>query len=126
MFFILGRKSLVDMSQEWALLRCAINAQPVPQDLVPIFLGEVVQSPYGDFIVEEFVPNSANIKGRLINWKLADGFATPAVLTRACLLKTNEFSLQCFECEQFTTTFFHFLGMECQSCGSFNTSKVNS
>jgi len=126
------RKSLLDMRNVWANIRRSIAIQPIPNDFFPIEIGDVVASPFGNFktverrIVVDGKKNEVVMwKGMLIGWVLANGNSTQATFAESSLVKKQRRKLiWCYDCEKKTTTEFHFLGLECKSCGGFNTCQI--
>jgi hypothetical protein len=49
---------------------------------------------------------------------------TKAFIAQRELKRKMQVNIYCFECEQRSQTLFHFLGLECQHCSSFNTSLI--
>lgn len=127
------RKSMIDMESHWNFLRYQIKLQPIPKQLFPIEIGEVVISPYGNFLLQEKIINvntntntntdtstSTNIfyKGIFVNWSNSSFYA---IINQNDLHKNLETKIYCNDCGTKTNNQFHFLGIECTNCSSFNT-----
>lgn len=149
----LCRKSIVNMTHQWAQLRAIISCTPLPPDLFPIKESSNVGSPYGRFVVDEIrriqpeltttsstgaavttsaaasataagavhTDNMQVFRGRLVDWTLANGCHPHAYLTRDAL--TVDTRIFCHDCEARTTVPLNPFGLECQACGSFNTTR---
>mmetsp|Transcript_3709 Transcript_3709/g.3847 ORF Transcript_3709/g.3847 Transcript_3709/m.3847 type:complete len:327 (+) Transcript_3709:181-1161(+) len=116
------RKSLFDMKDEWDRLRNDIQHQPMPVDAMMIRSGDSLQSYYGLVTILECRIDSMYVCS-LSSWTLANGSHPLAVLTKSSLLRHRK-RILCYECEQESETSFHFLGEECERCGSFNTARI--
>lgn len=62
--------------------------------------------------------------GELPGWVLTGGRAVQATFNEGSLRRDDTVEIMCFDCEHRGHTPFHFLGLECGSCGGFNTSKI--
>lgn len=126
------RKSLFEMKSFWDSIRRSIALQPIPKKFFPIKIGDVVDSPYGKFLVIEkrnIVDSSTGTfktlcEGYIQEWTLANGSFPKATLDEDVLDNHKIVKICCFDCEQKTTTKFHFLGLECQACNGYNTSQI--
>ena len=64
------------------------------------------------------------IQGQLINFKLANNeYATAYLSIDTILEEYLKCRVICSDCEKESISKFHYLGIECRLCGSFNTSK---
>lgn len=129
------RKYLCDLESQKndsAYLRSLIASQPITQEhLPPIMVGNIVDSIQGDFIVRHIHTNkpsspvSSDIfrepmyEGELI---VQNGTTIPMTFFHREVKKKLTKKIFCFECEKKSITNFHFIGLECKNCGSFNTS----
>lgn len=125
------RKCLLDMRNIWANIRRSIQLQPIPDNFFPIQIGDVVESPFGQFkVVERRAVTSGNSEtvlwfGFLLNWVLANKSPAEATLREDVLVKKQKKRLiWCYDCESKSSTDFHFLGLECKNCGGFNTCQL--
>lgn len=62
--------------------------------------------------------------GELSQWVLEGGRPARATFCESALRRDNTVDITCYDCEQRSTTAFHFLGLECRCCGGFNTGKM--
>ena len=56
--------------------------------------------------------------GEFVNWNMKKA---TGILNSNSIKKIYYKEIYCNDCEKKTTTVFHFYGMECKNCGSFNT-----
>ena len=54
--------------------------------------------------------------------KRENTYAT-ATIHQNDLENISDIDILCYDCDKKSTTLFHFLGLKCKLCGSFNTSK---
>lgn len=127
----LCRKCMGDMSETWAELRYSIQQQPLgPTDLPPIQVGDVVDvtTDGGEFLVRLIEPDRVRpCSGSDVChgvWTRADGQTMETHFPLRCLRKKATVDIQCFDCEVRSQTLFHYIGLECQPCGSFNTTRL--
>lgn len=127
------RKSLFDMAQFWNSIRRSIELQPIPRGFFPIRVGDIVDSPYGKFLVtsKRTMPVSGERRqqeilcdGLLQDWKLSDGSYAKAVISEDKLTRNHTTKIVCYDCEKKSETPFHFLGLECKHCGGYNTCQM--
>lgn len=125
----LCRKCMGDMQSTWDEMRLSIMMQPMhPSFLAPIKEGDTVDTTDGDFIVrkihrEEESKTNANdywCDGELV---VADQTLVPRRYLMRDLSKKISANIYCFDCEEKSTTIFHYVGLECKNCGSFNTTR---
>lgn len=116
------RKSMVDMSRSWADMRNSISLQPLDHSMLPpIKVGDIVDSPEGDFVVQSMLLNSSQeyeCEGDLIN---EENLPVHHVYKLSELKKKMTVPIHCVDCEQNCETKFHYIGLECLHCGGFNT-----
>ena len=117
------KKSICDMKNYWNQIKNSILLQPIPENFFSIDIGDIVISPYGKFKINEKIIQYGKCfySGNLINWILPNGRFTSAVLLESCLKKDLSREIYCNDCNSKSVQQFHFLGLECKSCGSFNT-----
>jgi RING finger/CHY zinc finger protein 1 len=108
------KKSIFDMIQHWKYLKKLIKLQPLPDEYNIINIGDTVYSPYGLF---EVISQNNN----MFFGKLNMTSNTTATFNKKCLKKLVK--IYCNDCQKNNWSPFHFIGLECLSCGSFNTSK---
>lgn len=128
------------MNVYWNTIRRAIALQPITSDSIPINVGDKVQSPYGQFVVdsivsavkitelgEEVLDNDENnimCHGRLINWKMNNNKIPTATIQLKSLKKDFIVNVSCNDCGKRFPAKFHFLGMECLHCKGYNTARL--
>jgi hypothetical protein len=117
------KKSICDMTNYWLQIKNSILLQPIPEYLFPLDIGDIVISPYGKFKINAKRIQYGKIfySGDLINWILPNNVCVSAVLLESCLKKDLSRTIYCNDCQCKSIQQFHFLGLECSSCGSFNT-----
>ena len=117
------KKSIIDMSQHWDLIRINIANTPLPTNMFPINLNDIVDSPYGKFKVLEkvLVNNIILCKGIFVDWKLKNNNYTKGTFDEKLLNKKIIKEIYCNDCCKKSTGNFHFYGIECIFCKSFNT-----
>ena len=70
-------------------------------------------------------PRPVNLcSGELPQWTLAQEQPVKATFLQTCLVKDTSVHVLCYDCSERSQTAFHFLGLECKQCGSFNTSRI--
>lgn len=120
----LCRKAMLDMTMCWNNLRYNIQLQPMPK-LYAIKHDIVLNSPFGKFkVTGQDEKNKKLFIGQLLNMpmKKENTYAT-ATINQDYLENIPEIDILCYDCDKKSTTKFHFLGLECMLCNSFNTSK---
>lgn len=127
----LCRKCMGDMSATWAEMRYSIEQQPLgPAHLPPIQVGDTVDviTAGGEFLVRSIEPDRVNPCSGLDVcygiWTQANGNTMEMNFLLRCLRKKSTVDVQCFDCEVRSQTLFHYIGLECQNCGSFNTTRL--
>jgi RING finger/CHY zinc finger protein 1 len=137
------RKSMVNMRSIWNEIRQSIIVQPLPLSLIKIHIGEIVCTSYGNFKVlsmtelddedddddededQEAKKMPIMCEGELVDWVLANGKTAKASINIIELKKQVMIkNILCYDCEKKSKTSFHFLGLECKFCGSFNTCQI--
>jgi hypothetical protein len=69
-------------------------------------------------------PRQLLCSGELTGWTLATGKPAAATFLHTALRKDDSVVVLCYDCCERNATPFHFLGLECKHCGSFNTTRV--
>ena len=111
------KKSMIDMTEYWNILKNNIVAQPLPCELIPIHINQIVDSKYGKFLIKYI--NNNMITGELIDWQFNKNVI--ATINKNDLILTYITSLHCNDCNMESENNFHFLGVECKYCNSYNT-----
>ena len=124
------KKSIGDLEFHWDIIRNQIKLHPLPNDFFPIYTGDIIDSDYGKFKVNSisFVEGKPMYTGEFAY----DFFVTPntkyykknivmATLNANVVRKNYYKQIHCNDCGKKSTTPFHFYGLECKECGSFNT-----
>ncbi len=119
------KKSLCDMTPQWDYIKNLIKSHPLPNDMIPIELNDIVDTQFGKFQVNsiESVNQVKLFKGQFVNW-FRDKSQLLSVLgtLNSSMCKKNLYKqIHCNDCGKKSTSVFHFYGMECGECGSFNT-----
>lgn len=115
------------MTSFWETIRRSIELQPIPARFFPIREGDLVDSPYGKFLVQRRRPlegsdNKVMWEGLLHEWILSDGSYTKATLDDNVLVKNaKRVNVFCYDCEKRSVSDFHFVGLECGHCKGYNT-----
>lgn len=119
------KKSIVDMSEYWKHLKELINSQPIQNNCIPVRPGNIIGSIYGKFLVNSIYPieNSETIlySGELIDWTKTKSKVYATLNSNTILDNVHYKNIHCNDCEKKSMTKFHFLGLECMCCHSFNT-----
>ena len=117
------KKSIIDMNSHWNMIRINIANTPLPRNIFPIIPNDIVDSPYGKFkVLEKNIVNKITLcNGILINWKLKNNNLATATFDESILNKKIIKDIYCNDCQLKSLSEFHFYGIECKHCGSFNT-----
>jgi hypothetical protein len=113
------KKSMIDMTSYWLNLRDNINSQPLSNDLIPLNIDQIVDSKYGKFKITKI---NGNMISGLLDWKLNNNVT--ATFHKNDLLLKYTVTVYCNDCNIETENDFHFLGIECTNCYSFNTTLI--
>jgi DNA-directed RNA polymerase subunit RPC12/RpoP len=91
--------------------------------MFPINILDIVRSPYGNFQVleKENINNIIMCKGIFVDWKLPNGKNAKGTLNEKLLQKVIIKNVHCNDCGSKSLSLYHFYGIECKNCGSFNT-----
>jgi len=117
------RKSLYDMKLLWNNLRNNIEMQPMPSEFFEIKIGDIVNTKYGDFIINNITEENI-CEGEFIKWKKKDCSNVKGFLNRENLKKNTKVKILCNDCDLESMNEFHFIGVECILCNSFNTTII--
>lgn len=121
------KKSIGNLEAHWNFIREQIKLYPLPNDFLPINPGDIVDSDYGKFLVKSISLVDGINKmylGEFINWDVGKNFNKKKVfgsLNVSSIIKNIYKNIHCNDCGQKSVSKFHFYGLECGKCGSFNT-----
>lgn len=107
-------KSLIDMKTVWRNKKSSIINNPIPHGFLEYHVGNLVKTSYGKFLI-------CSIKNNLYFGRLKSMNAY-AVFNKDSLYDIYQ-NIYCYDCEQKSETLFHYYGLECNLCESFNTVK---
>ena len=113
------RKSVVNMN--WSYLKYLIDMQPMP--IEPITVNDVVKCKTLSNMNFKIIDIQNDIcTGYFINWKLKNNENVKAFIKINDLIKeSKKIDIYCNDCCKNSNVLFHYLGNECNYCGSFNT-----
>ncbi len=118
------------MEKYWKSKRDIIRQRPMPKLLSLQTVKGLMKSKYGKYLVltcmetNEFpdtIEDNKMYKGELLDWKLANGKTVVAFLKGSELQLDLSMNIYCNDCQNKSITDYHFDGIECKNCGSFNT-----
>jgi len=117
------KKSFGDLSSHWDFIRNQIKTHPLPNDFLPIQIGDTVDSTYGKFVVNSIITNGNEILyiGNFPNWNIGKFTKAQGILNSNTVKKNIYKEIHCNDCEKKSNTIYHPYGLECIECGSFNT-----
>lgn len=121
------KKSICDLTAQWNLIREQIKLYPVPNEMIPIELNDIVDTPFGKFLVKKIniVNENKMFEGEFIDFLKNSHkkikFKPYGILNYQMVKKNLYKQIHCNDCEKKSLTPFHFYGLECLECGSFNT-----
>ena len=120
------KKSICDMNVQWDYIRKQIKLHPLPNGMIPIEIFDIVDTPIGKFQVIKINLSSNNkimYEGKFKNWFVDKEQMINVIGTlNSNFVKKNLYKeIYCNDCGKNSTTQFHFYGLECKECGSFNT-----
>lgn len=124
------KKSICDMTLQWNYLRDCIKSNPLPNDMFPIIVTDIVDTQFGKFEIlsietlnENKLSNNKLFKGKFINWfnSKSKKSNVTGTLNNSMVKKNIYKQIHCNDCEKKTLAPFHYWGMECAECKSFNT-----
>ena len=124
------KKSICDLTTQWNFIRSQIKLYPISNEMIPIEPEDIVDTPYGKFRVLKIniVNGTKLFEGEFVNWFLDSKLKhnklkhnVNATLNYSCVKKNLYKNIYCNDCGKNSKTPFHFYGLECIECGSFNT-----
>jgi RING finger/CHY zinc finger protein 1 len=119
------KKSICNLKSQWDFIRYQIKLHPLPNDIFTIELQDIVDTKYGKFKILEtkFSENNKLLYvGEFIEWKYSnDKKNIKGILNSESVKKNLYKNIHCNDCEKKSSCLFHFYGLECAKCGSFNT-----
>ena len=117
------KKSVVNMKTQWTYLCELIKNNPMPMDMIPINLLDVVESKWGKFKVLDInnLNNKKMYSGEFIEWTNNNKTNVFGTLNQDSIIKILYKNIYCNDCENKSTRPFHFYGIECGFCKGFNT-----
>lgn len=113
------KKSICDLTHNWQAIREAIQQTPIPKDFIVLQENNVVPSKYGRFRIQSI--EGKMYFGKLIDWKLKNGELVNACLHEDSITKNIYMNIYCNDCCKKSFVLYHFYGLECEHCQSFNT-----
>lgn len=122
---VVCRKSFVNMDSEWKRLKTLIINTPITNEMLNLKPDDIMISPYGKFkIKKKKITEKKDVlwEGEFIDWiisfkqekKYAKGILSESILEKYV-------GIYCNDCRTKSSVKYHFYGLECKSCGSFNT-----
>lgn len=114
----LCKKSMVDMQTHWDFLSTEIQNNPVPSEMIQLKENDIVPTFLGvPFQIQEIRPLEKKYKGKFLNWNAS------GVLNASSITENIHVNIYCNDCCQKSLTLFHFYGLQCRFCKSYNTQK---
>jgi hypothetical protein len=119
------KKSICQMSEHWNYIRKQIKLYPLTNDILSIEVSDIVDTNYGKFKIDS-IDSTNEIKlfrGKFINWfrDKKKSLNVEGILNNSMIKKNIYKKIHCNDCGKNSTSKFHFYGIECYECGSFNT-----
>lgn len=120
------KKSICNLTAQWNLIRMQIKLHPIPNEMIPIELNDIVDTLFGKFLVKKIniVNENKMFEGEfidLIKNNKKTKFNPYGILNYQMVKKNLYKQIHCNDCGKKSSTPFHFYGLECRECGSFNT-----
>lgn len=119
------KKSICDMNMRWNFIREQIKLNPIPNSMIPIEPSDIVDTQFGKFqvIIINIVNGIEIYEGKFINWYIdkQQTINVSGTLNSNFVKKNLYKEIHCNDCSKKSTSLFHFYGLECRECGSFNT-----
>lgn len=129
------KKSVGNMGEFWEFIRNQIKLHPLPKDLFPIIQFDTIDSDFGKFKVLEinYVDDKPMYFGEFVEWvgrfnRTRNNTSSNSVhpnpygtLNSNSVKKNIHKQIHCNDCGKKSSSQFHFYGLECGQCGSFNT-----
>lgn len=121
----LCKKSMIDMTLLWDNLNANICQQPMPK-LFSIRQNTILNSPFGKFeCLHQDQYNKSLYHGLLLDIKNhCNNTYVSATLHINMLENILDTEIICNDCNQFSNSKYHYLGIKCYNCGSYNTCKL--
>ena len=113
------KKSFCDRQEEWSIRRDLIQRNPIPKDFFVLKEFDIVPTKYGKFKILQ-VQNEMYF-GHFIEWILKNKKPATGLLNKNSIDNNIYVSILCNDCSSHSSVLFHFYGLECKVCGSFNT-----
>ena len=114
------KKSMFDMTRLWYQIKHSIKSHRIPEDFMPIKPGHIIESKYGKFLVNDVV--NELYSGEFVDWSLGGKRKRAFGTLHSSSIKNIHYkTIYCNDCEKNSITKYHFNGLECVNCGSFNT-----
>lgn len=119
------KKSICNLTTQWNFIRYQIKQNPLPNDMIPIELNDIVDTKFGKFkiLCIKIINEKKIFEGIFINW-FCDKYSkinVKGILNNTLIKKNIYKNIYCNDCETNSLTEYHFYGLECKLCGSFNT-----
>lgn len=119
------KKSVCDLTAQWNFIRSQIKLYPIPNEMIPIEPEDIVDTPYGKFKVNKIniINGTKLFEGMFVSWFVdkKSKCNVSATLNYSVVKKNLYKNIYCNDCGKNSQTPFHFYGLECGECGSFNT-----
>ena len=123
------KKSICDLTSQWEFIRKQIKLYPIPNEMIPIEQGDIVDTLFGKFLISSINITSGTklFSGEFVNWygygyeNKKSRFNVKATLNYSSVKKNLYKNIYCNDCGKNSSTLFHFYGLECGECGGFNT-----
>lgn len=120
------RKSIGDLSTQWDFIRSQIKLYPIPNDFFPIEISDEVDTVYGKFQINKIIDTINKTKlysGEFVSWYTNSNKIKKVTATlNTQFIKKNIYkNIICNDCGKKSITTYHYYGLECTLCGSFNT-----
>jgi RING finger/CHY zinc finger protein 1 len=119
----LCRKSLFNLKNQWDEIKRSIEAQKMPK-LYMIKEGLILNSPHGKFKITKKI-NDEMYQGILLD-KQDNNNSDDTIVTLNKNILENDFdtAILCNDCDKKSIATYHYLGLECMECKSFNTTQI--
>lgn len=118
------KKTVRDMTCIWDKMRQHNKEYPIPQGCGTAKIDSIVGSDFGRFQIESIRDNQM-YSGVFIDWTLGNGQKVRATLSKNSIKPELQYlPIYCYDCENTDYALFHFTGLECVKCSSFNTNVI--
>jgi len=117
------KKSIINMSSQWVAIKEAISKHPLSFGIIPIQISDIVDTSYGKFKVNliTIIDGKKMYSGEFINWNIKNNKFASGTLGPESVIKVLYKNIHCNDCWEKSKSVFHFYGIQCKHCGSFNT-----